>query len=641
LPAAPKSSPIRLSEPQWEQALADATHLTLDSWLQAASAVVTATAGNDAATLRQTASSLAAETLEIAETACCLGVFSAAGSGPVTAFVHHLGDRTGALLDAVASADPPDDADAFTGPVAIARGPVIAPSDAFVSSAREAALGIDLSAVDRARGPFPAARVLSAFYGRPDELRNRTGAILRVFTDARGADAVDELRCVEAFMLRRSYVAVRVCRAVQRLIKQAMREDAHRTGSVLVDLREKVDVSAENHLATNKMIRSTKGASERDIAVTTLEIYRRKLEGQLRPWAWTLLRLSGVNAPAMPPMATELRDRLAASGDRFLEGIAGAIVVDARNAAAHEQYRWDHTTGTLDIGSRQIGAGELQSTIDWIDAFIGGAEVAWAISRWESPELVHAMDGDLPPAPSGVMAAMKALHRFGSNGLRVSSYEQDELTFLVVLDELPYDKTNPCFKAVLQASRLLPLVQAFKVAVDGHAHHAVEVTRADLDRTLIIMERTIQALKAGHLDLIPMTAFLPINLASRLTVEDPQTAARAMAWLAADDAVGAFRDAGELGTPRTAAALASRREIAAMALEACQPQLPYEPAADLRHARDVIVTAQRWAALTAQGSYLMIAGAPMLDRMWALYDSLPTPSLLPTLDPRTMDVVDP
>jgi hypothetical protein len=92
-------------------------------------------------------------------------------------------------------------------------------------------------------------------------------------------------------------------------------------------------------------------------------IYRRVVESQLRPWAWTLPQLRGRRSLVTPELSN-MRDMLVADGHPLLAELAVAILLAARNAAAHEDYAWDDAADALSVGNDFVTVSELEDATD-------------------------------------------------------------------------------------------------------------------------------------------------------------------------------------------------------------------------------------------------------------------------------------
>src|SRR5262249_47918336 len=129
---------------------------------------------------------------------------------------------------------------------------------------------------------------------------------------------------------------------------------------------------------------------------------------------------------------------------------------------------------------------------------------------------------------------------FGTNGLHVRRWEVDRGAFSVEIDELPHRAVNPCFQAVMWASRHLTRVERFVIAVPYRPMPVIELSRSVLDATFVVWCEAIM-----NLSEMPQSTCLPANMWARLAVEVPDQAARAVAWLAINDALHAYLDTQE------------------------------------------------------------------------------------------------
>src|SRR5262249_2752169 len=117
--------------------------------------------------------------------------------------------------------------------------------------------------------------------------------------------------------------------------------------------------------------------SDGDRALIVLDMYRRMVEGQLRPWAWALLRASG-RSSASPPTLGSLRNQLVSHGHPVMGYMAEAILPAARNAAAHEDAWWDASQQTVVWGNGTTTVPDLVDATERAYALMCGAECAWS-----------------------------------------------------------------------------------------------------------------------------------------------------------------------------------------------------------------------------------------------------------------------
>lgn len=499
---------------------------------------------------------------------------------------------------------------------------------AFPEDPCSVAFGVPYSDLLDSSGIFSPSRLLSAYYGRYGELAGRLNAVLRIVAPA-GLSVLDAIAPAEALVLTpRPLVSLRTALRTRDLILAKLEADADGVAGPLLDLQEGVDRSEASHRAMVRVLSQLKGADTRaDRAVLSLDLYRRMAEGQLKPWAWALLRINGRSGRT--PEIASLREQLVADQLPILLDAAAAIIPAARNASAHEDYVWDEVGGVLRIGHDVVSIGDLERASDHAYSFMAGAECGWKCARVASPTLARLLDAD--GAPNGLAAINKAtaIVHFGTNGLHVERWKLDARVLSVYLDALPEAGINPCFQAAMWASRHLRNVDRIVVMLPERPLPAMDLPRAALDATFLVWKDAV-----AHFRVMPVSTFLPANVWARLAVELPDQAAGSGAWLALNDAVHAYDEAHEAtgSVAERVTPLIIRLELVSTALAATIATLPEPAVSSLREALDVVISAAGSSKAAGDGGSLLAASIGE-SRLRALYESLPTPSVLPTVDP--------
>jgi hypothetical protein len=325
----------------------------------------------------------------------------------------------------------------------------------------EAAFGVPLADLRDARGVYVPARLLAAYYGRYPDLFKRLRTLLSPVTDE-PPDLLNALAPAEALVITsRPLVTLRTARRVRALLHEMLNSDAVRLARPLRRLKLRVDRSAASHSGIVRAVRALDAAeSDAERAEVKLDLYRRVAEGQLRPWAWTLLQICGRPAGRTPELSS-LREQLLADEHPLLDDAAAAILPLVRNAAAHEDFAWNEERQALVVGEAEIGLAELEDATDRAYAFMYGCECAWACARAASPTLARLLDVEDPPSGLRAINERAALSYFGTNGLLVRNWRHEGGVFTVVLEDLPFSRINPCFQAVMWASRHLGATDRF------------------------------------------------------------------------------------------------------------------------------------------------------------------------------------
>jgi hypothetical protein len=164
----------------------------------------------------------------------------------------------------------------------------------------------------------------------------------------------------------------------------------------------------------------------------------------------------------------------------------------------------------------------------------------------------------------------------------------------------------------------------------------MDLSRSALDATLMVWGQARATFNS-----MPPSTFLPATAWARLAVESSAEAADAAAWLALNDAINAYDDAHEAPGTRGARllGLSLQLEIVSAALAATMTVLPAETTSHLEQALELVRPAAAWAASGAQSGELG-PSKELERRINDLFDSWPVVSVLPTLDPRPLDILE-
>lgn len=610
---------VPITHEQWENALLDADLRSLErSVLGAARAVGDAALAGDARSLRTAASGLAEEVASAALNLWCLAAFR---PGTVAVQLHEAVVEVGtSALGGVA--DPAGvDTSAWVEPIREAINLFSQSDPAVVDDPVEALFGIARDEVCDARGVFSPARVVAHFHGREETLTQIVDGLLSLVT-LLPPNPIDGLRAAGALFLGpRPLLALRAAVQVRSLIAEVSDNDHEAAAAPLRDLKSRVDRSATNHASMLRIAEQLgKARTVAEEAALRLELYRKMAEGQLRPWAWTILRLRGRVLDRMPELAS-LREQLLADGSPLCREAARAILTPARNASAHEDFEWDEARGVLLVGDTDVAVDQIVEATERAYALMSGAECGWACARSESTLLGRMLDADRPPNTGKVTDLHGALARFGTNGLHVHDWTFDDGVLRVTVDDVPQRAIDPCFQAVLEASRRL---EPDRVVVEIRE---VADPIVDLSREVIGIAATVWEKAVALFRPLPLCTFLPANAANRLAVETPDAAASAIAWMALNDAAHAFNEAYEgLGGARKIARLTARLELVASAIEATCMVLPAVATTPLSQAADLVSKATE--AIASRNTALLAAAERSIRSQ---LDASPMPPPLPTL----------
>ena len=495
-----------------------------------------------------------------------------------------------------------------------------------------AAFGVPEDDLRDGNGIFSSTRLLSAFYGRYDDLYARLRRLLQPITNTPPALLSALWPALGLLLSERPLIALRTAFRVRDLLEAGVSAHVNEIARPLRQLKLSVDSSVDNHAGMVGVIRQLDQAeSDLERARLKLDLYRRMVEGQLRPWAWTLLRIHGHRDGRVPTLAS-LRERLVANGDPLLADAARAMLPAARNAAAHEDASWDELRIVLRTDRGEVSVADLEDATERAYSFMLGAECAWACVRFASTAFAAALDAEDPPNGLRGISERDAVRHFGTNGLAVRRWTNERGVLTVLIDDLAPPAINPCFQAAMWASRLLERVERVVVTTADRQLAIMDLSRPALDATFLVW---VQARAAfGEM---PTCTFLPANAWARLAVETPDAAAKSAAWLALNDAVSAYDEAIDMMTPIAEAAtfLAPRLDLAATAVAATMAVLPPVTGGPLPRVLRVTRLAGIRAALVARGG-LLGPSAQLEAEIRGLHGAWSAVAPLPTLDRRPL-----
>jgi hypothetical protein len=410
------------------------------------------------------------------------------------------------------------------------------------------------------------------------------------------------------------------------LIREATAADQARVEGVFAELRQRAAPrsTSRQRLASARQA-ATDAPTEAERALAVLSAYRIIVEGQLRPWAWALLRLDG--AQGQMPLVAELRDRLAASSKALNRHLAGTFVPALRNADAHEEAFFDHLRGQLAIGDQFVDPSDVRSANAELAAIEVGFELALACACSQ----VEAVARAYSVRPSDPLTATEALsqaeQRYGHAGLQVWSLRRTRGLVQVRLDEIdPLRSSNPCFLATMQANELVAGVTRWQIGIRGEDAWVI-----DLPSTVLHLNWPVFQRAALWFPVMPQETFLPCLTWCRLQVELPGVALRAAAWLALNDLQHAIDDAA--AEPILDVAAFARR--VENVINACGATLAVMPSAEAQPLQIAHKLARDL------HSSLAGSGEPwpldvLVNQVLRERDRLPVPAVMPTIDPRPL-----
>lgn len=430
--------------------------------------------------------------------------------------------------------------------------------------------GIDRNHVLDDTGRFSPALLLAAFHNRYDELTVRLNTLLAGLAPA-GLDPAKGLGYVPALIDSADPIeTVDIAFRTRDLIGTAAKADPAQVRRVLGRLHEDVERSYANSvMITDTRLRIADERRPDLAAMLRLELYRRVSEGQVRPWGWAMVCLfTGIDGEL--PMLSELHDRLRAIPHDLTEAFAECVEIGARNAAAHEDYRWEPKRGQLIVKGGTFRPDELTALSDRGLGLMTGAELGWALASAADPRLLSGGSSNATPS---VLQILPALNRFGANRLRPLGWHLDGDGLVVDLAELKRADFCPCAQALIEVGAVVEVDQI--VVRLKHADDSVMVaTRQVLDACLQLWFMTHQRRPK-----MPPAVFLPIFFQSRLLVETAEEAVSAVIWLALNEGVHFVDDyiarrASRLPLQASIATLADDLWLASEALAICAAAAP-------------------------------------------------------------------
>lgn len=436
------------------------------------------------------------------------------------------------------------------------------------------AFGLDSEDLRDENGEFSPARVFSAYYLQNNRLLQRVLPHLHSL----GLPAVvDPLVAVSivGWILSATDSVGAFC-AMDALFSRLL----SRSNQVAV-------VTALDHLAEiEPRLRQSRFRANRSFSVPFLEAdlewaalrlaegYKRLLEGPVRQYGW-LYHCIGTGTWSNPPMLTTLRDLLAKDGGWLAEVAKQMILTDVRNGEAHESLLWDGIDEVFVTEAGPVDPALVHVAAVTADAFARGCQAAVACYRALSIE--PRIGGPAATDPGRSAAWLRAEAHFGTNGLQVTKANFNAKVAKITVARLQTNNINPCFQALVCCHALLPGVQWFEIYADGYGEAVLCVSADALKRTHPIWERALDKFSS-----MPLSTFLPANLAARSSREGLSKAVRSVSWIALDDLLDAVDsrpaelDADDLRL------IVERIDLVATATRECLATVPIENELRLR-----------------------------------------------------------
>ena len=307
-----------------------------------------------------------------------------------------------------------------------------------------AVFGVPTSELYDQRQAVSDARLLGVYRARLPELRAACDDLVRSVTESpvEMFGVLDPI--LEILRTQRPLLAWTTANTGLAAMRIACADDAMAAQRIFGELRQRGPARQASRARLAKAWSAYERATRQsERALNALSVYRIMAEGQLRPWAWTMLRLHGAHGPM--PMLTELRDRLLARPEALLRQSGDALVPALRNADAHEEAHFDELSGQLVIGDDDLEPVVVEDANEKLAALVAGLDLALACAKSQLTPVAAAYE-IRPGDPKTAEESLKhAAQRYGHAGLTVWSVTRDRGTIHVILDDLGAVSHNPCF----------------------------------------------------------------------------------------------------------------------------------------------------------------------------------------------------
>ena len=612
---------VPISEEGWLKGWNDLEVGDVANQVTTAAQQLAAVGHSDARALRMTADTFVDEVMTLCKV---LRAFACFGPGGLSIVAKHDNLRDNAVAALVGAANGDDKTDDVIMAANAIRQQLQLAGEGSTPDGWLQLFGVPEASLRNADGTFSSALFYATFFQRKEWMADQIAKTVEPFS--RHPFSVGQGLFITRAVLDSDVAVLRVWAGHRtcELIEQAMAGDVDRTVAILVDLASRYELSFSNmaRVQTNQR-RVFAATSELERAEEQLDLYRRVAEGQIRPWAWTIARLLGADGPL--PEVGRLRTALDARATHPLaQAFRDVLLPWARNAGAHEDYRYDRGRNEL-VGSEEvINVDEVEHATYRGHALMVGAEIGWICARAADARLISPADarGEAPP---DTQMEIEAVEQFGFNGFRVLKRARAGDSFTVDVEDVPDDLINHAFQALLWASRFLPSCAEFELTVQGRG--AIRVRREDLRA---IDEVWLAARQS--FPYMPTSVFLRPNLACRLEVESAKQADASLAWLLLDDGVRALDEADE-SQRESPDVLHARLAVAHLGGTVALQRLPAGTPGRLYQA---IARMDRLLSAVGRRDTTGIERAGL--RVRSLRDSLTVPSPLPTWDPQSLAV---
>ncbi len=384
-------------------------------------------------------------------------------------------------------------------------------------------------------GSLNSSRILAKFHGRYDDLQSRYEHVLAPLN----LPGIQPNRAIE-FMatLIDSPVPVityRCALLMRDVIIASFKSRPAEVAQALKDLMMRVDRAHASARASQAVLMAqARLETESEFAFLSLDLYRKQVEGQVRPWGWTVSRLLGSDWARLPELGA-LESHFVKLDHALGNTINSCILRVARNAAAHEDYTWDGRSRRVIIGNESVSSDELLDQTTRALAITMGLDLGLALATASDVRLERDTQVSLNERQSAIVNSSEASAFFGTNGLLITKWSCEDVSLNVEIGELRYERLTPCIQASMWAAQKLPLVQQITVRAGEPAQMAFSVPRNVLDAILPLWLPA-----QSWFSKMPTSVFAPVLCVARQSYEDWRRARDSTVWLALNDALHAF-----------------------------------------------------------------------------------------------------
>ncbi|MGL5827078.1 MAG: hypothetical protein ACRCYU_20025, partial [Nocardioides sp.] len=436
-------------------------------------------------------------------------------------------------------------------------------------------------------GAFSASKVFEAFKYENARLLGYLLAHMRSL----GIEPVDDMLAMvsisgwissapDAVLAWQSFRAMTL-----RLLHPSTAPDAENTSPVLADaiahLARRDEALRQGRRVIHARIREFLLSEDSEVGAHALaDAYRRLVDGPVREFAWAMRRLS-VGAWSPTPTVGLLVE--AFSNDEWLApAVVPMLFPEVRNGQAHEDLVWDGKRQVFVVEGSDVDLKRVDIAVADAISFTLGCEAA--LAYWNATQVEPGSVAPGPDEPGRMARWRRAEALVGTNGLGLVSFKHNSRHAEVRVERLHRQDINPALQLLVHARRLLPDIETFAVfsnEVGAATEPLITVTAASLDATYPVWVKAREAF-----DSMPLAAFLPANLNARLRDQTESEAARAVAWIALDDALSAIDEHPGHWTVETVWETKTRVDVARFALVECEATLS-DPS-QLRRSRQVL-----------------------------------------------------